>query len=196
MVMCRLVNFPAVGSRQLPQPFRQWLGETTDQMPNIKSKNKLMHLQDVSWDYGDPFPKSWWLMGGAAVCRTSRPLHGSLDVSLTLFWVPYSGRLIDIIFDATILHTTIQDGVAGNYVIQDMRRTFRLPIVVVVVVEIGCTSAPDRHLGLRNFRFLAIAQFPMPRKWKWHLPRWCPKAEVPPSSTTTTMGCQKSSLYY
>ena len=29
---CRLIDFPVVASGQLPQPFREWLGEANDQM--------------------------------------------------------------------------------------------------------------------------------------------------------------------
>ena len=56
---------------------------------------------------------------------------------------------------------------------------------IVVVVENGDPSTSGRHLGWPHFR-----------KRKWGHPRWRPEVEVPPFSTTTTMGVQKRALYY
>ena len=49
---CRLIDFPVVASGQLPQPFREWLGEANDQMlffliyRKVK-KNNFKRLRDV-----------------------------------------------------------------------------------------------------------------------------------------------------
>ena len=58
--MCGLIDFPVVTSGQPPQPFREWLGEATDQMLlNLKSDAYVTYF------------RQGWLMGEADVCRTS-----------------------------------------------------------------------------------------------------------------------------
>ena len=54
---CRLIDFPEVASGQLPQPFREWLGEANNQMLfwiSIKNfKNNFRRLRDV-FELGPP----------------------------------------------------------------------------------------------------------------------------------------------
>ena len=53
---CRLIDFPVVASRQLPQPFREWLGEANDQMLffNLYRK-KLQASTGRFWTRTTPF---------------------------------------------------------------------------------------------------------------------------------------------
>ena len=103
-------------------------------------------------------------MGQTSVER----LHERLDVLRTSFPPPPSW---------------IQDGDAGNDVIQNLGRVFRsllwrwrkmapLPLPVAILDDLICGNR------------------------KWGHPRWRPEAEGPPFSSTSTIGIEKLSLYY
>ena len=77
----------------------------------------------------------------------------------------------------------LQDGAAGNDVNQDVGRTFRSPLwwrwkMAALLLPVAILD--DLISGFRE----------------WGHPRWRPKAERPPFSTTTTMGIEKFPLYY
>ena len=96
---CRLIDFPVVASGQLPQPFREWLGEANNRMLffNLYRKVKLQMSTGRFFDRTIPF---WGF-------------HGSSEVLQTLLVAPPSW---------------IQDGGAGNDVNQDLGRPFRSPL--------------------------------------------------------------------
>ena len=144
---CRLIDFPVVASRQLPQPFREWLGEANDQMLflNLYRKN-FRHLRDV-FGLGRPLSEdgspSW----------ESRRLQ-------TLLVAPPSW---------------FQDGGAGNDVNQDLGWPFRPPLWrwrKMAALPLPSAILDDLISGFR----------------KWGHPKWRPKAEGPPFSSTSTTG--------
>ena len=125
---CRNIDFPILASEQLPQPFREWLGEANDQMFLNRIQCNLRRLQDVCCSRVTPF--SGFL--------------GRADVSMT-FSQEYL-RPIDVICGATILYP------------RRRRRNWRYPrhgesfsILFVVVVENGGPSASGRHLCFRKW---------------------------------------------
>ena len=101
-------------------------------------------------------------MGQTSVGR----LHGRLDVLQTSF--PPSP-------------SWIQDGEAGNDVIQDLGRVFRSPL-------------RRRRKMAANPLPVAILDDLICGNQKWGHPRWRPEAEGPPFSSA--MGVEKRALYY
>ena len=81
MILCRLVEFPVMQtSKSLSHFDSGWL------------RLMIRCFSSLNWciyrTYLGIFPRSWWLMGGANVCRTYRLLHGSLNVLQTSCSVP------------------------------------------------------------------------------------------------------------
>ena len=107
---------------------------------------------------------SW--MGQTSVER----LHGRLDVLQTSFPPPPSW---------------IQDGDAGNDVIQNLGRVFRSPLRrrrKMATLPLPVAILDDLIPGTGN--------------WEWGHPRWRPEAEGPPSCASASMGVEKLALYY
>ena len=86
---CRLIDFPVVASGQLPQPFREWLGEANDQMLSFILYRKVKKItSDVYGTFFDRTVPSWGF-------------HGSSDILQTLLkappsWFPNGGAENDV----------------------------------------------------------------------------------------------------